>query len=317
MDACLLERLGEISSEEHEILCGGTLHSDAYFSGDQVVRDKRLFGDGAEIGIRRHTRFVDFPLHKHDFVEVMIVLSGELTHTVTGGIIRLSAGDILFLNKHAEHSIAKTGEGDIAVNIMLSDAFIAGITPKLSGTVFSPFIKENARSSGEGAYLHFSAGGSRAIENVTENIILELLLGRGDNVAAMTVELLFACLARESESLLVGGGEPTDKVTRRMSAVLEYIKANSATASLSELSGRLYLCVPYLSKTIKEYFGKSFKELVIDERMRRAELLFGETDMNIGDVIRAVGYENESYFHREFKRRYGKAPLGYRRGYME
>ena len=244
MEASLIERLGATSPEEHELLSGGNLNSEEYFSGGSVVRDKRLFGDGAEIGIRRHTRFVDFPLHKHDFVEAMIVLSGEVTHTVTGEVIRLSAGDILFLNKHAEHSIDRTEAKDVAVNVMLSDAFIAGVTPKLSGTVFSPFIKENSTPAGESAYLHFSAGGSRAIENVTENIIIELLGGHGDNVAAMTVELLLACLARESESLLVGGGEPMDKATRRMSAVLEYIKANSATASLSELSGRLYLCVP-------------------------------------------------------------------------
>ena len=75
----------------------------------------------------------------------------------------------------------------------------------------------------------------------------------------------------------------------------------------------MYLTTPYLSKITVDLFGKSFKELVIDERMSRARVAFETTRMSIGDVIRSVGYENESYFHREFKKRYGITPLAMRK----
>ena len=46
--------------------------------------------------------------------------------------------------------------------------------------------------------------------------------------------------------------------------------------------------------------------------MDRARELIFDTDMPIGEIIRAVGYENESYFHREFKSRFGETPLAMR-----
>ena len=49
--------------------------------------------------------------------------------------------------------------------------------------------------------------------------------------------------------------------------------------------------------------------------MARAKTAFEATNMSVGDVIRSVGYENESYFHREFKKRYGITPLTMRKAH--
>lgn len=314
MRADTVARLKTVSVEEEGILSGGGLDFDKYFRGGvAVISDAQLFGGKAEIGIRRHTRFAEFPEHKHAFVELMIVLSGSITHCISGREITLREGDMLFLNKHQSHSIKKTDIGDIGVNIMLSDGFIAGIGAELSGTVFASLVRENAVNGGSGAYLHFKTGGVTAIENLTENIILELLSGCGGTVATKTVEILLSYLARGSDKLLVGADIPKDKRTERMTRISDYIKASCTGASLSELAGELYLSVPYLSKIIVLYFGKSFKELVVDERMRRAYNLIYSTDMQIGDVIHSVGYENESYFHREFKARFGTSPLTVRK----
>ena len=71
----------------------------------------------------------------------------------------------------------------------------------------------------------------------------------------------------------------------------------------------MFLSTPYLSKLIFEYFKKSFKELLVEERINRAVELLKRSDMPISAVIRSVGYENESYFHREFKKRCKITPL--------
>ena len=271
-----------------------------------------VFGPN-EIGIRRHTRFAEFPRYRHSYLEAMIVLSGEIVHTVNGECITLKRGDILFLNKHIEHKIMKTKVDDIGVNISLTDAFLSGATAQMRGTAFFSILTENAKSAGEGKYLHFSTAGDESAENLVENIILELLSGARDSIAAKYVEILMQYLARESERLLVGGECCGDKKAERMKAVSEYIKFSCMTATLTEISAKLYLCPPYLSKLIKGYFGKSFRELVVDEKMSRAYRLIIKTDMNIGDIIRSVGYDNESYFHKKFKKRYGETPLAERR----
>jgi AraC-like DNA-binding protein len=47
--------------------------------------------------------------------------------------------------------------------------------------------------------------------------------------------------------------------------------------------------------------------------MSRAVKLIRESDIPISEIISGVGYENASYFHREFKKRYGKSPLAVRK----
>ena len=190
---------------------------------------------------------------------------------------------------------------------------MSGAASQIGGDTFFALLTENAKENGEGRYLHFSTLGDVAAENLVENVILELIGGANDSVAAKYLEILMQYLSRESDRLLCGGCGSVDKRVSRMNAVSEYIRANPAGASLTEIADKLYLCPPYLSKLIKEYFAKSFKELVVDERMTRARRLIIKTDMNIGDVIRSVGYDNESYFHKEFKKRYNETPLNARK----
>ncbi len=310
----IIDRLKELTDEERVLLGGGKIDTEVYFSGaNATISDTGLFDGSSEIGIRRHTRFAEFPHHKHSYLEVMAVLCGSVTHIINGSSVSLCAGDILFMNKHTEHTVTHTGADDIAVNISLSDGFLSGVAADLGGTAFFSILSENAKPKGNGSYLHFSTAGVTAVENLIENIIIELLDGGGDTIASRYVEILLRYLSRESAELLVGGDAPQDKRSVRMRAISEYISSNYLNATLAELSGRLYLCAPYLSKSIREYFGKSFKELVVDEKMRRAQGLVVRTDMNIGDIISAVGYDNESYFHKEFRKRYGCTPLALRK----
>ena len=315
MEKYLLDILSRESEEETGILGGEVLNRKMYSGGDEfVVNEARLFGAGRSISARTHTRYVDFPQHRHNYVEMMIVLSGSITHEIDGAELTLEKGELLLMNKHVAHSIRRSGKDDIGVNIIMSDSFIDGVAAELSGTVFSHLIKENAKSGGSPMYLAFRYGGRKYIENTIENLLFELT-EKGEDVAIMsgTVSILLRYLSLENEELLRVGTVNTDKDEERKIEIISYVKSNYRTATLGELSERLYLTPPYLSKITKELFGKSFKELVVDERMESARSAFLNTSLSVGDVIRSVGYENESYFHREFKKRYGTTPLAIRK----
>jgi len=315
MEKYLLEILSRESEEEVGILGGEMLNRKIYAGGDDfVVNEARLFGTDRSISARTHTRYVDFPEHKHNYVEMMIVLSGNITHEIDGSELTLSKGEILVMNKHVTHSVRRSGKNDIGVNIIMSDRLIDGVAAELSGTVFSSLIKENTKADGAPIYLAFSTEGRKYIENIIENLLFELTEKNTDTgIMTGTVSLLLRYLSIENKELLKLGNLKTDKDESRRIEILSYLRSHYRTASLSELGERLYLTVPYLSKITVQLFGKSFKELVIDERMQRAKTAFESTKMPIGDVIRSVGYENESYFHREFKKRYGVTPLAMRK----
>lgn len=313
MQGFLLKKLSEISEDEKRILNGENVYREVYeMDGDFVISAENI--GSRDVSISRHMRFAPFPTHRHNYIEMMIVLSGSITHRIDGREIRLKTGDALFLNKHISHSIDLAGEEDIGVNLILSDGFIGTVLPMLGESVFSNFIKESSRPSGTAMYLHFSTGGKKQIENLTENIIFELTDEHADaDIITRTLALLLRYLSTESDSLLIGANIPETAESKRKKIISAYLKSNYKSASLVELAGRLYLSAPYLSRLVLELFGKSFKALVIDERMRCAMTLILESSMPINEIISGVGYENASYFHREFKKRFGMTPLSARK----
>ncbi len=315
MEKALLQKLAQISKEEQKILSGEPLDIRQYAIGESfIISDKKMTGGKADIAMRIHTRFAPFPTHSHNYMEIMTVISGSITHFISKKRIKLSKGDILLMNKHVSHSVERAEREDIGINIIASESFLSALSPNLSDTVFSEFVKENAKASGEPAFLHFKTEGIKEIENLTENLLFCLTEQKSSrSITEKTLSLLLEHLSLHQEELLVEGSSPRSKIENRKSEIIAYIRDNYPTATLKELSKLVFLSTPHLSKLISDYFGKTFKELLVEERIKRAIDLFENSDMPISAVIRSVGYENESYFHREFKRRCHSTPLNIRK----
>lgn len=74
MQQALLEKLREITEEEKKILDGEAVDQALYTSGtDFTVDSKKMLEEGKLIAVRTHTRFVLFPLHRHNYIEVLYV----------------------------------------------------------------------------------------------------------------------------------------------------------------------------------------------------------------------------------------------------
>ena len=78
MNAELLEKLKPISKEEQAILDGSKdVQKDLYTSrADFVVDSGKMLEKGKLIDIRLHTRFIHFPVHRHNYVEIIYMCSG-------------------------------------------------------------------------------------------------------------------------------------------------------------------------------------------------------------------------------------------------
>ena len=85
---------------------------------DNVVTNSKILKDGKLIAVRPHTRFVHFPEHSHDYVEIVYMCSGSTTHIVNGDTVNLKKGELLFLCQSAKQEILPASENDIAVNFI-------------------------------------------------------------------------------------------------------------------------------------------------------------------------------------------------------
>lgn len=92
-----------------------------------------------------------------------------------------------------------------------------------------------------------------------------------------------------------------------------YIEQNIKTANLGELSQVLGYSTVYTGRMVNKLMGESFAKIVIEKRCRMAANMLLNTNNSIYDIISMVGYENESFFRKVFKQKYGKTPLEYRK----
>ena len=122
----LLRELSVITEEEQRILDGRTEIDQQIYTAknDMVIDSNKLLQRGKLIQVRPHTRFVHFPKHTHNYIEVIYMCQGSTTHILNGNKIVLQEGDLLFLNQNAVQEILPAGKDDIAVNFIVLPQFL-------------------------------------------------------------------------------------------------------------------------------------------------------------------------------------------------
>jgi len=69
----------------------------------------------------------------------------------------------------------------------------------------------------------------------------------------------------------------------------------------------------YLSKLFKEEKGETFINFISDKRLEKSRRLLSETNLSIKEITAEVGYNDQNYFSRIFKSKYGLSPKEYRK----
>ena len=74
-------------------------YSTSRLSEDNFIDPQR------DIEVEKLLRYIEIPAHKHGFIEVVHVLSGQCRHTVDGQVYMQGPGCLTFLNPHVTHEL--------------------------------------------------------------------------------------------------------------------------------------------------------------------------------------------------------------------
>ena len=313
MQQSILDKLSAVTGEEREILSGRmAIDRSLYMDGSRdVISGEKLLEKGKLLAIRPHTRFVAFPEHTHDYVEMVYMCTGQTRHTVNGTPVLLQRGELLMLGQNARQSIEAAGEGDLAVNFIVRPAFFSGTLPFLGEeeTPLRRFLVSCLTGENETGYLLFHVADILPIQNLIENLLYTLLEDAPNKrgILQMTMGLLFAQLVNHTQVLQFGTQEQNAVVS-----VLRYLEEHYRDGSLTDIAGRLHYELPSLSRLIRQKTGRTYTELLQEKRLSQAAWLLRNTDRKVDEIANAVGYENISYFHRLFSARFGLSPRRYR-----
>jgi AraC-like DNA-binding protein len=133
--------------------------------------------------------------------------------------------------------------------------------------------------------------------------------------AIKTVSLLYDSVSEITEkSLPLKTGESMMNNFAAFADVLSHIGTHLAENIMQEtLSGIAGLSPDAFYRRFKKVIGVSPKDYIIAERLRRARTMLVLTDLTVGEVSAAVGYDNQFYFSGLFSKKHGVSPTGYKR----
>ena len=310
----LMNELARITKEEESFLAGKKdIDRDIYTeNGGNIVNSKKLLSKGKLITVRPHTRFVHFPEHSHDFIEVIYMCSGRTTHIINGNKILLKEGELLFLGQNARQEILPAGINDVAVNFIVLPEFFDVPLSMLNDeeTPLRSFIIDSLKSGDNNpCCMHFKVADVLPIQNLIENLIWAQIKSTQNKrkINSFTMGLLFLQLMNYTDRLVL-----QNKEEQILIKILRYIDENYKNGSLTELAKDLHYDFYWLSREIKKQTGKTYTELVQEKRLAQACFLLKNTDITISDIAIQVGYDNISYFHRIFKKRFNMSPKAYK-----
>ncbi len=312
----LLSQLKKITPEEERLLSGEPeIEKELYMSSEtDTIDSRKLLEAGKLIQVRTHTRFVHFPKHKHNYIEVIYMCSGSTHHVVNGEDVRLEQGELLFLNQSATQEIYPAGEDDIAVNFIIIPEFFDSALKMMGAekNLLRDFVIDSLRGeNGSSGYLHFKVADILPIQNLVENLIWTIVNRQSNkrSINQATMGLLFLQLMNHMDKLETDEGSGQQRL---IITVLSYIEEHYRDGELTQLANSLHYDFYWLSKEIKKRTGKTYTELVQTKRLNQAAYLLSTTSMSVMDTAMAVGYDNISYFHRIFQRQFGVTPRIYR-----
>ena len=86
---------------------------------------------------------------------------------------------------------------------------------------------------------------------------------------------------------------------------------HAGALKLRDVAARFSYHPNYVSGLLRRVTGKTFSEISLEQRMRRAEILLKCTKLSVEDIALMLGYSSSSNFYKAFREYFGKSPREY------
>ena len=256
------------------------------------------------------------PMHIFHYIVLTYVYSGTFIMTVEDETVTLHAGDIIILDKYVPHSVGPTSENDLGINIILhenyfSTRFINKLSDDQLITQFMIELMNHQNTHNH--YLLFYTKQDHLIKNCIQNILCEYLdpITSSDDLIDNYIMILITHLARKG-NYNTNLSAKLFKNQELLDEIIKYIKVYYKDGNLNKMCLHFGYDPSYTSKLIKQFSGKTFKQLVNEERMKKAIILLQNKQLPIYEIASEVGINNLTSFYKRFQEYTHFTPQEYR-----
>ena len=298
----------------------------AYYEKDiPVFTGESFFRADEAVYIHLSSDFPEFvgAVHKHEFIELVYVLSGKATHMTNSIQYEVKKGDLVIINYAATHVFyadKSFGEPFVTYDLMFTPRFLDASLIRsnsfyeiASSFLFYAMFPEQQEI---GPDLHLTGSNYNVFGDLFDKIYREYISmqkGYVSIIRAYIVELII-CIFRQLDS----SGEHQagrKKQEEIVNQALKYLYDHYHThITLDDLAARIFLSKDYFGRLFREITGKPVSTLLQQIRINEACKLLITTDQNITDIANECGYQDIKFFYTTFRKQTGMTPGEYRRG---
>ncbi|WP_100407613.1 AraC family transcriptional regulator [Bacillus solitudinis] len=272
-----------------------------------------IFFTNSNIVIGLHTKYSKPPMHIHNYIEMNYVYSGKCTQIMNGKTVQLKEGDVCILDTNVPHTILDTEENDVVINIMFSKSyFSAAFLSRLAenGIMSEFLVKAISHTQHDNNFILFHCARSLVFKELMENVLCEYFSKKicTKEIIDSYMVIIFGEMLRSFQR----EQSHRQSSTPYLGDILEYIEKNYQKCTLASTATHFNFHPNYLSSLIKKKTGKTYKELIQSQRMKKAAVLLENSNLNINDIAIEVGYNNLGFFYKKFQSYYEMTPYEYR-----
>ena len=248
--------------------------------------------------------------HAHETWELYFVRSGSVTVHCDGKSLTVSENQILLIPPRAEHYLLETAEqvsfGSIRFTYseVEKDAIGTAIDRILNGRRFTPLsVTPDVRQAFDGLrekYREYHAYKDKK-------------LWLYPKLTACCMTFMASVLeAVSSPALQPSVRYPQNKDLLPMIIEFFMLYASDSDIMVEDLANSLNYSVSQTNRILQQNFGKSFRAMMNDIRVRKAKYYLVYTNFSIKKISDILGFKEPKNFNKSFKATVGVTPTVYR-----
>jgi len=247
--------------------------------------------------------------HRHDYHELIWVSAGRGQHRLDGRPFPVRPQSVTVIGRGQVH-VFEVGEDLHGAVVRFRDEALAGFAGARRGTPDWLLAGQGGRT------VAVPAGDARRLDALVDALAAEAERPPDEHSAELQRHLLSTVLLwieRWYDASRTERREADDaevQLHRRFTRLLERDFARHHDAP--HYAGALGVPTAALSRALTQVTGRATKDLITERVMLEAARLLRFTDLTVGEVAHATGFDDPLYFSRAFKRRHDEAPMAYR-----
>jgi AraC-like DNA-binding protein len=282
--------------------------------------DSRKYWSDANVPIQFEFRNPQspFPLHIHDFHEIVLVYSGKATHLTVNGDYDIQSGDFINIRLGQAHGY-KNIRNLVLMNILIKSSFLEedhfGVySLPAYGALFS---QEPEDDMGKLPVTHFRLeyGVFSKVKNLIDAARTELT-EHSDGYRAMVTSFMRELIVLLIRSYKEKSGSPSG-FAANVTNLINYVKDNyRSQLNMDVLTGISGMSESHVLRSFKQYLGCSPFQYINRLRLSAATDALIQTDRSITEIALDLGFNDSNYFTRSFRKHLGLSPREYRYKYL-